>query len=93
MRHLKRHRRRNLRRGLLVVALLLVVAIAGVVWVGVDALRARGSPGLRELGNSLGSDPFSEDGPGGRQLVSVRCHLVNPSLVGASRGTRHPQFR
>ena len=43
MRHLKRRRRRrNRRRVLLAVSLLMVVAIAAVVWVGVDALRARG---------------------------------------------------
>ncbi|MGV8910682.1 MAG: DUF4012 domain-containing protein [Propionicimonas sp.] len=36
-----RKRRRNLRRTLLTVSLLLVVAIAVVAWVGVDALHAR----------------------------------------------------
>mgnify|MGYP001795703532 CR=1 FL=1 len=46
MRHLarqrRRYRRRNLRRFLLTVGLLLVIAIAGLAWVGMDALSARG---------------------------------------------------
>jgi len=43
MRHRSRRRRRRIVRWvLLVVAVLLVVVIAGVAWVGVDALRARG---------------------------------------------------
>ena len=38
----RRRRRSTVRRVLLTVALLLVVVIAGVAWVGVDAIRARG---------------------------------------------------
>ena len=38
----RQRRRRNLRRVLFTVTLLLMAVIAGVAWVGVDALRARG---------------------------------------------------
>jgi len=92
-RHLKRRRRRRIRRflrwTLITVAVLLVVTIAGVAWVGVDALRARGE--LKAAGAQVHTLQGQVE-KGDRKAAVVTLRSLTEHAHAALAGTHGPHW-
>jgi hypothetical protein len=92
-RHLKRRRRRQLRRflrwTLITVTVLLVVTIAGVAWVGVDALRARGE--LKAAGAQVHTLQDQVE-KGERKAAVVTLRSLTEHADAALAGTHGPHW-
>jgi len=92
-RHLKRRRRRRRRRflrwTLITVAVLLVVTIAGVAWVGVDALRARGE--LKAAGAQVHTLQGQVE-KGDRKAAVVTLRSLTEHAHAALAGTHGPHW-
>jgi len=92
-RHLKRRRRRRRRRflrwTLITVAVLMVVTIAGVAWVGVDALRARGE--LKAAGAQVHTLQGQVE-KGDRKAAVVTLRSLTEHAHAALAGTHGPHW-